>query len=72
MATNTIAPAGRKKRYHYYLCPRKAEENWSDCPNKNHRAEALEERVQEAVSQLFRDPQAIEEQVERGWSKSVP
>jgi site-specific DNA recombinase len=65
MATNTIAPAGRTKRYHYYLCPRKAEENWSDCPNKNHRAEALEERVQEAVSQLFRDPQAIEEQVER-------
>jgi hypothetical protein len=63
--TNTVAPTGRQKAYHYYLCPRKVEEDYSACPNKNHRAEALEERVREAVARLFNDPQTIEEQVER-------
>jgi site-specific DNA recombinase len=65
MATNTVAPSGRKKTYHYYLCARKVEENWNICSNKNHKAETLEERVREAVAELFRDPQAIEEQIER-------
>jgi hypothetical protein len=65
MATNTVAPSRRKKAYPYYLCSRKVEESWDVCSNKNHRAEDLEERVREAVAQLFRDPRAIEEQAER-------
>ena len=63
MATHSVAPSGRKP-YYYYVCPRKVEESWQTCSNRCHRAEALEERVREAVAGLLSDPERIERQIE--------
>jgi hypothetical protein len=43
MIRHTVAPAKRKKAYHYYLCPKKSEVDWKNaCSNRNHRAADLE------------------------------
>jgi hypothetical protein len=43
MIGHTVAPAKRKKTYHYYLCPKKSEVDWKNaCSNRNHRAADLE------------------------------
>ena len=67
LSGHTVAPKGRKKRpYHYYLCTKKSEEKRrSDCPNRNHRAEPLEERVRDYVRRLIENPDVLREQVEQ-------
>jgi hypothetical protein len=66
MIGHTVAPAKRKKAYHYYLCPKKSEGDWKTaCPNRNHRAADLEARVREFVTRLLEDPDTLREQVEK-------
>ncbi len=62
-----MAPKGRKRGpYHYYLCMMKVEEKGrSGCPNRNHRAEPLEERGREFAVRLIEDPNVLREQVEQ-------
>ena len=68
MVGHSVAPSGRKP-YHYYVCPRKVEESWQIYQNKAHSAEALEERVRDAVMRLLteveRTERLIEERIER-------
>lgn len=65
MAGHTVAPKGRRA-YHYYICPKKVEEAWrSACPNRNHRAEDLEERVRNFALRLIENPDTLREQVEQ-------
>jgi hypothetical protein len=65
MIGHTIAPAKRKKAYHYYLCPKKSEGDWkAACSNRNHRAADLEARVREFVVRMLEDPDTLREQVE--------
>jgi hypothetical protein len=66
MIGHTIAPAKRKKAYHYYLCPKKSEGDWkAACSNRNHRAADLEARVREFVVRMLEDPDTLREQVEQ-------
>lgn len=67
MTGHTVAPKGRRRGpYHYYVCPKKVEEEWrADCPNRNHRAEDLEERVREFALRLIEDPDTLREQIEQ-------
>jgi site-specific DNA recombinase len=67
LSGHTVAPKGRKRGpYHYYLCTRKVEEKGrSGCPNRNHRAEDLEERVRNFAVGLIEDPDTLREQVEQ-------
>jgi hypothetical protein len=65
MAGHTVAPKGRKP-YYYYVCPKKVEEEWrAACPNRNHRAEDLEERVHRFALRLLENPDTLREQVEQ-------
>ena len=65
MAGHTVAPKGRRP-YYYYVCPKKVEEKWrSACPNRNHRAEPLEERVRGFALRLIENPDTLREQVEQ-------
>lgn len=65
MAAHTVAPKGRKAHF-YYICPRKVEEEWRKaCPNRNHRAGDLEERVRNFALRLIEDPDTLREQVEQ-------
>ena len=67
MTGHTVAPKGRKRGpYHYYPCTRKGEEKGrSSCPNRNHRAKDLEERVRNFALRLIEDPDTLREQVEQ-------
>jgi hypothetical protein len=67
LSGHTVAPKGRKRGpYHYYLCTRKVEEKRrSGCPNRNHRAEDLEERVRNFALRLIRNPDTLREEVEQ-------
>ena len=60
MSDTTVAPKGRKRGPYYYLCQRKIEEKRkSGCPNRNHRAEPLEERVRGFAVHLIRNPEVL-------------
>src|SRR5918997_6935286 len=64
-AAHTDAPKGRKANF-YYDCPRKVEEEWRRaCPNRNHRAKDLEERVRNFALHLIENPDTLREQVEQ-------
>jgi hypothetical protein len=67
LSGHTVAPKGRKRGpYHYYLCTRKVEEKRrSGCPNRNHRAEDLEERVRDFALRLIENPDTLREEVEQ-------
>jgi hypothetical protein len=67
LSGHTVAPKGRKRGpYHYYLCTRKVEEKGrSGCPNRNHRAEDLEERVRNFALRLIEDPNTLRGEVEQ-------
>lgn len=62
MSTNRQGRTQGKRRYYYYVCPKKRLDNKHACANKNHRAEPLEERIAEAVTKLFEDPARLEQQ----------
>src|SRR5918995_2578610 len=68
MAGHSVAPPGRKP-YYYYVCPRKVEGKWSDCPNRSHRAEALEKAVRTMVGYLLMNPGEVERQIEERIEK---
>jgi site-specific DNA recombinase len=55
---------GRKTRRFYYICTRRYQDNYAACPNRHHRAEDLERRVQESVTKLFRSEEQVERLVE--------
>jgi hypothetical protein len=67
LSGHTVAPKGRKRGpYHYYICTRKVEEKGrSGCPNRNHRAEGLEERVRRFALRLIENPDTLREEVEQ-------
>jgi len=67
LSGHTVAPKGRKRgSYHYYLCTRKVEEKGrSGCPNRNHRAEDLEERVRNFALRLIENPDTLREEIEQ-------
>jgi hypothetical protein len=66
MIGHTVAPAKRKKAYHYYLCPKKSEGDWKTaCSNRNHRAADLEAQVREFVVRVLEEPDTLREQVEQ-------
>ncbi len=65
----TTYRGGKKRRYFYYVCPKKRLEYEHACKNKNHRAEPLEGKVAEVITCLLSNParlvQQIEERLER-------
>jgi hypothetical protein len=67
MVGHTVAPKVRNRGpYHYYLWTRKGEEKGrSGCPNRNLRAEDLEERVRNFALRLIEAPDTLREQVEQ-------
>jgi hypothetical protein len=66
-----LRPHGSAERpqagpYHYYVCTRKVEEKGrSGCPNRNHRAEGLEQRVRRFALRLIENPDTLREEVEQ-------
>lgn len=63
---SSVHNRARGRVYNYYICSRKAEEKTrSNCPNRNHRAADLEERVGDFAMSLIRDPDTLRAQVEQ-------
>jgi hypothetical protein len=62
MSTNRQGRPQGKRRYFYYVCPKKRLDHKHACMNKGHRAESLEQRIAEAVTKLFEDPARLEQQ----------
>jgi hypothetical protein len=54
---HTVAPKGRRRGRTITNIAR----GRSSCPNRNHRAEPLEERVREFAVRLVEDPEALRE-----------
>jgi len=54
-----------KRQYFYYVCPKKSLEHNRACGNKNHRAEPLEQRIAEAITDLLCDPARLERQIDQ-------
>jgi Recombinase zinc beta ribbon domain len=57
--------SGKKASYHSYICPRKSWEYGGACPNRQHRAEPLEERFTSIVGGILKDPAPILEDLDR-------
>jgi hypothetical protein len=50
---------GKLRRYFYYVCQRKIRDHKDSCRNRSHRAEALEARVWNFVSDLLKHPDRL-------------
>jgi hypothetical protein len=56
---STTNRGGRPQRYSYYRCQIKFRDYNDACTNKSHRAEKVESRVWESVSDLLKDPDRL-------------
>ncbi len=55
---------GTRRRYFYYVCPKKGLEHNRSCKNKNHRAEPPEKKVSDVVTDLLHDPDRLMQQMD--------
>jgi site-specific DNA recombinase len=62
MSTNR---GGKLRHYYYYVCQRKIRDHNDACTNKSHRAEKVESRMWEFVSDLLKDPNRLRAGLDR-------
>jgi len=64
----------QRGRYHYYHCGRQARTatNPEPCPSRSHRAEPLDARVWEFVSQVLTDPGIVLREIQKRESEVIP
>jgi hypothetical protein len=77
--TPHTTPESRKRIYHYYSCKGKYKKGPEFCSgNINHRAEKLESRIWDAVSNILKDPEQLRAdldtmiELERGNTRGDP